>query len=110
MSVGALPAAGEDAVAQVAVPPGSQQVPGVVILDSDADVPSSRSRDMARRLVRAGFATIAVTRDPLSGAAVLRRQPVVRGDDLALIGYDEGASSFLATIAERYAHETLLLP
>jgi hypothetical protein len=39
-------------------------VPGVVILDSHADVPSSRSRDMARRLVQAGCATLIVTRSP----------------------------------------------
>src|SRR5450631_364579 len=103
VSVATFPARGENGVAQVTVPLGAQHVPGVVILDSDADVPSSRSRDMARRLVHAGFATLTVTRDPLSGAAVLRQQPVVRGDDLAIIGYGEGASSVLATIVERYA-------
>jgi dienelactone hydrolase len=102
VSVAAFPARGQSAVVQVTVPPGAH-VPGVVIVDSDADVPSFRSRDMARRLVQAGFATLTVTGDPLSGAAVLRQQPGVRGDDLAIIGYGEGASSVLATIVERYA-------
>jgi hypothetical protein len=103
VSVTAFPARGQNFVTQVTVPPGAQHVPGVVILDSDADVPSYRSRDMARRLVQAGYATLIVPRDPLSGAAVFRRQPAVRGDDLAIIGYGEGASSVLATIVERYA-------
>jgi hypothetical protein len=102
VSGAALPARGQNAVAQVTIPPGAQHVPGVVILDPDAGVLSSRSRDMTRRLVQAGYATLTVTRDPLSGAAVLRRQPAVRGDDLAIIGYGDGASSVLATIVERY--------
>jgi hypothetical protein len=106
----AFPARAQNAVAQVTVPPGAGHAPGVVILDAEADGPTSRSRDMARRLVQAGYATLTVTRDPLSGVAVLRRQPAVRGDDLAIIGYGEGASSVLATIVERYAADVAQPP
>jgi hypothetical protein len=92
------------------VPAGAVHAPGVIILDSDADAPSSRSRDLARRLVQAGYAALTLTRDPLSGAAVLRRQSAVRGDDLAIIGYGAGASSVLATIVERYTADVAQPP
>jgi dienelactone hydrolase len=74
VSVVGIPARGQNAVGQVMLPSGGQPVPGVIILDSNADVPASRAGAMARRLVQAGFATLIVQRDPLAGAAVLRRQ------------------------------------
>jgi dienelactone hydrolase len=57
---------------------------------------------MARRLQRAGYATLTVTRDPLAAAAALERRPSVRSDDVAIVGYGSGASTVLATIVERY--------
>ncbi|HMD02472.1 MAG TPA: dienelactone hydrolase family protein [Candidatus Baltobacteraceae bacterium] len=87
---------------EVVVPPGTRHVPGVVILDPDAGRAGSRGSDMARRLLQAGYATLVVTSDPLAAAALLKRQQAVRGDDVALVGYGDGASSVLATIVERY--------
>jgi dienelactone hydrolase len=96
------PARGQGGVGEIAIPSRAQHVPAVVIVDPDAGSPSSRGRDLARRLVRAGYAELTVSRDPLSAAAVLRRQPGVRSDDVAIIGYGSGASSVLATIVEPY--------
>ena len=92
-------AAGADA--QVAIPQGSGVFPGVVIVDPTL----SRGQQMASRLVRAGFATLVTASDPVAGAAILRRHSGVRSDDVAVVGYGEGASSVLAAIAERFQDE-----
>jgi dienelactone hydrolase len=97
-------AAGADA--QVAIPQGSGVFPGVVIVDPTL----SRGQQMASRLVRAGFATLVTASDPVAGAAILRRHSGVRSDDVAVVGYGEGASSVLAAIAERFQDEVLRSP
>ena len=97
-----VPAQGQGGIGEVAISPGARGVPAVVIVDPDAGSPSSPSGDMTRRLVQSGYAVLAVRRDPLAAAALLRRQPAVRSDDVAIIGYGSGASDVLATIVERY--------
>ena len=90
-----LPGIGQSAGARVVLPPGARHVPGAVILDRAG---SARSRDIARLLERAGYATIETPGDPLSAAALLARQSAVQGDDLAIVGYGTDASSVLAAI------------
>jgi dienelactone hydrolase len=82
-------------------------VPGVVILDPAS---SSQSRVMAQQLIRAGYAALRVTGNPLAAAARLRDRPGVRADDVGIIGYGSGASSVLATIVEPYALEVAQPP
>jgi dienelactone hydrolase len=82
-----------------AAAPAVQLLPGVVILDPNL---SAQSRVMAQQLTRAGYATLAVRGNPLAAAATLRHRPGVRADDIALIGFGDGASSVLATIVEPY--------
>jgi dienelactone hydrolase len=94
-------------VAGIAVAPASSQLgagpmPGIVIVDPAAGAASSRASAMASQLAAAGYATVVVKSDPLAAAASLRRQPNVRGDDIGIIGYGDGASAVLATLAERY--------
>jgi dienelactone hydrolase len=91
---------------QVAIPQGSGVFPGVVVVDATP----SRGEEMARRLVRAGFATLVTASDPLAGAATLRRHSGVRSDDVAVVGYGEGASSILATIVERFQDGVMRSP
>ncbi|HTV92020.1 MAG TPA: prolyl oligopeptidase family serine peptidase [Verrucomicrobiae bacterium] len=86
-------------LALAAAAPVIEGVPGVVILDPAV---TAQSRIMAQRLTRAGYATLVVRSDPVAAASTLRRRPGVRADDIAIIGYGNGASSVLATVAERY--------
>jgi dienelactone hydrolase len=81
--------------------PAVAAVPGIVILEPGAGV-SSRGRVMAAKLAAAGYATLIATGDPLAAAATLRHRPGVRADDIALVGFGDGASSVLATIVEPY--------
>jgi dienelactone hydrolase len=81
---------------------GAGPMPGIVIVDPAAGPASSRSRAMASQLAGAGYATAVVKGDPLAAAAVLRKQPNVRSDDIGIIGYGDGASAVLATLVERY--------
>jgi dienelactone hydrolase len=106
----AAPARGQGGVGEVAIAPGARHVPAVVIVDPNSGVPSSGSHDLARRLVQAGYAALTVSRDPFTAAAVLRRQPAVRSDDVALVGYGSGASSVLATIVEPYGLDVARRP
>ncbi len=76
-------------------------VPGIVILEPGAG-PSSQGRVIAARLAAAEYATLIATGNPLAAAATLRHGPGVRADDIALVGFGEGASSVLATIVEPY--------
>lgn len=80
--------------------PAIRGVPGVVILDPAS---SSQSRAMERQLARAGYATLIAAGDPLAAAATLRRRFGVRVDDIAIVGFGDGASTVLATIVEPYA-------
>lgn len=80
--------------------PGDE--PGVVIVDPDARRHFSAGTALAMRLAKAHYVTLLVTHDPLSAAALLRRQPAVRSDDIAVVGYGDGASAVLAALAERY--------
>jgi dienelactone hydrolase len=107
VSFATVPARGESVVG---ISPGARDVPGVVIVDPDAQVPSSRSRALAHQLIQAGYATLTVTHDPLAARTVLRRQSAVRGDNIAIVGYGEGASNVLATISERYDADFAELP
>jgi dienelactone hydrolase len=76
-------------------------VPGIVILEPGAG-PSSRGRVVAAKLAAAGYATLIATGNPLAAAATLRHRPGVRADDIALVGFGDGASRVLATIVEPY--------
>lgn len=94
-------------LALAAANPAVASVPGVVILDPAS---SSQSRAMERQLVRAGYATLRASSDPLAAAASLRRRSGVSADDLSIVGYGAGASAVLATIVEPYDLEVAELP
>src|ERR1700677_3838082 len=85
----------------VTLAPAVPAVPGIVILEPGVD--PSRGRVIAAKLAAAGYATIIATGNPLAAAHTLRARPGVRADDIALIGFGNGASSVLAAIAEPYA-------
>jgi dienelactone hydrolase len=82
------------------VAPAVRDVPGVVILDPNL---SEQSRVMAQQLASAGYATLAVRGDPMAAASALQHRPGVRSDDVAIVGFSDGASDVLATIVEAYA-------
>lgn len=86
----------------VGTAPALPGAPGVVILEPGV-APSSRGRVLAAKLAAAGYATLIATRDPLGAAETLRQRPGVRADDIALVGFGDGASSVLAAIVEPYA-------
>ena len=86
----------------IVAPANARNVPGVVILDPDAALPSSPGRAIAHQLARAGYATWITRGDPLGAAAVLRRHAMVEADNIAVVGYGEAASAILAAIVERY--------
>jgi dienelactone hydrolase len=107
---GALSAQGNAAPANFGIAPDARNVPGVVIVDPGAGRTSSTSSILARRLVRAGYATLIVTHDPLGAAVTLRRQSAVRSDDISVVGYGDAASAVLAALAERYDQDVAQPP
>ena len=91
---------------QISIPRGTGPVPGVVIVDPTG----SHGPAIARELVRAGFATLVTASDPLAGAAASRRHSGIRSDDVAVVGYGNGASLVLTTIAERFQDDVMRPP
>lgn len=87
--------------------PVARELPGVVILDPNA---SPQSGVLAQQLARAGYATLTARANPIGAASALQHRPGVRANDVAIVGYGNGASDVLATIVEPYALDVATPP